>query len=99
MRKGRRSLRVAAAPEQRVDPLALEADHQLAVDRDDGRGEDVAALQEVGGVLVGHHVTDLERHACGPQVVLQTFAGPSERRGVEHDLARAHVFPVALSSL
>jgi hypothetical protein len=85
--------------EQSVDALAPEADDQLAVDRHDGRREDVTALQEVGRLLVDHHVTHLERHACGPQVVFETVAGPSERRRVKDDLGRHHAFPVALSSL
>lgn len=85
--------------EQGVDALAPEADDQLAVDREDGRGEDLPALQEVGRLLVGHHVAHPERHACGPQVVLETLAGPSERRRVEDDLGRHHTFPADLSSL
>ena len=85
--------------EQGVDALAPEADDQLAVDRHDGRREDVAALEEIGRFLVGHHVAHPEHHACGPQVVLETFAGASERRRVEDDLGRHHGFPVPLSAL
>ena len=89
----------AGETKEHVDAVALEADDQLAVDRQDGCREDIAALQEVGGILIGHHVMHPERYTCGPQVVLETLAWPSERRGVEDDLAGYHAVPMPLSSL
>ena len=94
-RPSRKNLDLPGEAEQGVDALTPEADDQITVDRDDRRGEDVPALQEVRRLLVGHHVAHLELHACGPQVVLETLAGPSEGRDVQDDLVRHHAWPVA----
>jgi hypothetical protein len=85
--------------EERVDPRSIETDDERIADGEGGRGIHATRLEERRGVIVSEDVPHRERDTCGPQVVLQTFAGSSEGRGEEHDARRhAHTVPPALRS-